>query len=493
MADITRDQFSESKGVCKKIFQRGRFVVDADLNELQDVLKQENRRKLSCMVHHENHRFGDGFKVVGTGASLQVTVKAGLGTFHITDEVAVLLRLASDYLLTGFSPWPEFTNGGRTDYVYLDIWEDEIDASEDPDIVNPAVGEETCRDLRLKYTINISEDGPPGTPPTGHTYVSLASIYKVTGNNIYESDVTNLIPDHFETAFAEMGAQNILKNSEFDHWTNGGSNYPDNWAGGDLLGVSRETSIVRFGKYSAKLDCDAGMLNPYFHQIVDDHTFYAGKRVKAVAYVRLASAGAGKWAKIRIYDGGVVSESSAVVLTTQWQKLEHECELSTSPTTLQFRISFNYMIDTDVYVDGCALFVGRQDRDYETHLKDKIDRAAKQMWNWSYKGTLPTNGAEYLFKENIDGDGFLLPFPCSITKIYVYQGTAPTGGEVTYWIYKNGDPTNFSVTLPMGSQNANTSGLEDFDVGDRITIKGSFGVESDKGADAFVSLEVITS
>jgi len=37
MADITRDQFDESKNVVKKIFQKAKYHLDADLNEQIDI------------------------------------------------------------------------------------------------------------------------------------------------------------------------------------------------------------------------------------------------------------------------------------------------------------------------------------------------------------------------------------------------------------------------------------------------------------------------
>lgn len=189
MANITRDQFVEANAVSKKIFQEGSFVADADLNELGDILRIGNRRLLSCLVGHTNRRFGDGFKVTGTGASLAVTIEAGFAAFLIGTQQAVLLNLAEDATLSGFTTW----STSRTDYVYIDISEPEISAAEDPNIVNPDVGQETCRDLRLEYVFAISTGAVPGAAPTGHTYISIASITKTTGSNIAAGDVTVLI------------------------------------------------------------------------------------------------------------------------------------------------------------------------------------------------------------------------------------------------------------------------------------------------------------
>jgi len=214
--------------------------------------------------------------------------------------------------------------------------------------------------------------------------------------------------------------------------------------------------------------------------------------VRGVAYVRLVSGATGKSARLRIYDGGTITEGSAITLNTFWQKIECEAEISTNPSTLEFQINFD-LGDSDVYVDGCALFVGRQDRYYETHLKDRVDRAAKQMWNWSYAGALPTGEGNYhLFKENIAEDGFPIPFPCSITKMYVYQGTAPVELAASYILYKN-TSSSLVCDLPTGNHAANVSGLVDFNAGDRISVViFNFGI-GNRGADAFISLEVTVS
>ncbi len=193
MASITRDQFDETSRVEKKIQQKGVFLADADLNEQIDIDLNRQRRTLSALIGHANKRFGDGFKVVGSGASLEVTVKAGFAAFLLDTQSAVICRLADDATVSGFSAW----TGARTDYVYLDILEAEVDAASAPDIVNPDIGEETCHDIRLTLTLAISEGTAPESPPAGHTYISLASITKTSGSAIDADDVTVLVADHY--------------------------------------------------------------------------------------------------------------------------------------------------------------------------------------------------------------------------------------------------------------------------------------------------------
>jgi hypothetical protein len=196
MASTTRDQFDESNGVVKKIFQKGKHLADADLNEQGSINDQHHRRLLSSIVAHVDKRFGDGFKVEQNANPLTVTVKAGFAAFHTDTNLAVLLKLDSDYVLSGFSTWTE----DRTDYVYVDIHEREVGPVDDPDIVNPDVGEETCRDIRISYTIAISEGAAPSSPPTDHTYLTIATITKSVGTYIAASDIlVSLINQHAGT------------------------------------------------------------------------------------------------------------------------------------------------------------------------------------------------------------------------------------------------------------------------------------------------------
>jgi hypothetical protein len=191
MADITRDQFNEANLVRRKVFQKGRYLADADLNEQAQIFDNYDRRLLSSLVSFVDKRFGEGFKVVPHNNPLTVTVKAGYAAFHLADKSAVLLKLDNDYTLTGFATWTQ----ERTDYIYLDIEEKEISPTEDIVIVNPAIGEETCRDIRLAYEIKISSGVAPADPPVGHIYRTIATITIILGSYIPENEITSTLPN----------------------------------------------------------------------------------------------------------------------------------------------------------------------------------------------------------------------------------------------------------------------------------------------------------
>lgn len=192
--DISRDQFDETKQVQMKVFQQGTHLADADLNELQQVLMHGQRRQLWLLAGAASKRCADGFKVVGTGASNVATVKAGFGIMQCAEAEAVAIKLAADASI-GFQTAPS----ARDDYLYLDIYEQEIGSADDPDIVNPTVGQETCRDIRLVADFAVAQSSPPSSPPTGHVYVMLAQVARAAGDPaIEDDDVTNLLDDFLD-------------------------------------------------------------------------------------------------------------------------------------------------------------------------------------------------------------------------------------------------------------------------------------------------------
>ena len=487
MADITRDQFDEDKAVSKKIFQTGIFLADADLNEFQDVFNNNDRRMLSAMVKGEDKHFGEGFQVMGTASSLQVTIKAGFMAAHIDTDLALMLRLADDFVLTGFNAWPA-PNGGRTDYVYLDIEEAEIGPNDDPNIVNPTIGDITCFDNRIVYSFEISQGALPGTPPAGHTYIVLCSIYKITGSTINDYDVTNLIPDYYQTILPEIGANNIVYNGEFDMWSNGAASSPDGWVSADMSGTIREATTVRFNKFAAKCQLNIGFLNPSFEHSVSDYEYYQGKTVKIIAYVRLVSSGTGRTARLYLDDGtGNKIGQAEAIYDYQWTKIEMETTVNASATKLEIGIQFFGNDTEDILVDGVGMWVGENPRDFEPDQESKIKQAQKTALGFSAKGTL--TGSLYLYHHSVNDDGFPLPFPCRVTAIYAFVGTAPTGGDITFEVRKSGIGSGLIATITDGTQNGSDIGSIEFETTNRISVYGAFGGYAAQNAQVSLLIE----
>lgn len=210
MATISRDQFDETKNVQKKVWQVGVPLMDADINEQNDIALERHRRAVSGLLARADTRFGTGFSITPHLTALTVYVLIGDAAFHLDDDHAALLNHPGTTELTGFASW--LASGQRTDVVYIDIEEVEISPAEDPDIVNPLNAAETCRDIRLEYTISIANNtSDVPTPPAGHVYRPLARISKDGSSN-------QIVSDDIELLLPELGSRLAIEEMEVQFW-----------------------------------------------------------------------------------------------------------------------------------------------------------------------------------------------------------------------------------------------------------------------------------
>lgn len=251
MATRTRNQFDPTKLVQKKIFQSGSHMMEADLNEEIDVALDRHRAVLSSLCNGEDRRFDDGFKVVGDGSSLAVTIKAGTAAFHLSDGRAALLEHSIDTTLSGFSSW--VTSGERTDIIYIDIAEAEVTAASDANLVNPAIGVETCADVRLSYEVKIAEDTDAlPAPASGHVYRELARITKNGTSDIIAEDEVDLTLTHFRG--------DALGSLEIPIWQPVSYSFTEN----EPVNIDSDSMTFRSGVSSVNIDLPVIKL-PYVH------------------------------------------------------------------------------------------------------------------------------------------------------------------------------------------------------------------------------------
>ncbi len=196
MADFIKNSYVESSLHTKVIFQRNRDVIDFELNEFQDILRVFLFRSMFAGAQQSSGSDDlnpgsndDGWKIVGTGASNQVTVTAGT---IFCDGVPI--NKAANATLTGFTTYGGV--GSRTDVVYMVVTETEI---ADPAQM-PALGETSLRQ-KLGVTLAISTTGLAGVPANtsaeiwegGTHYFPIASITRATGvATIADASITDL-------------------------------------------------------------------------------------------------------------------------------------------------------------------------------------------------------------------------------------------------------------------------------------------------------------
>ncbi len=85
--------------------------------------------------------------------------------------------------------------GERTDLVYIDAWEREVDGWEDSSLVNPAIGIQTCVRMKREWVVRVAEGTTdlPATVPQGHVFYPLATIVRRAGQpEILQGDITDL-------------------------------------------------------------------------------------------------------------------------------------------------------------------------------------------------------------------------------------------------------------------------------------------------------------
>jgi len=142
MADITKDSFNEANDFTKVVFQRGRDLMDFELNEFQDILRVFSARlgqvgvglwQAAASISYP-YSSDNGLEVVVSPTSTPNEVQINAGTF-IVDGIV------QDYLLPTTFVLPAPAGTIQYDIVYIAVVESEV---ADPNAV-PQIGPTTVR------------------------------------------------------------------------------------------------------------------------------------------------------------------------------------------------------------------------------------------------------------------------------------------------------------------------------------------------------------
>lgn len=209
MGVITPSTFDPLKRRCNVRLQQGVPIVDADLNELDDIRKFELRAYLKWFVGDGVPEGNDGFRIdsIGPGEVDDVLIYSGflgypLG-WPVTQELRALHRVGRcivdglDVIIDSsirFKAQPLYGVNGlgatRIDaipaidgevIVYLDVWERLVTIQEEPALVHTALGTESCVRMKREWAVRAragTTAPTPGGPDyvTGHSYCGLAII-----------------------------------------------------------------------------------------------------------------------------------------------------------------------------------------------------------------------------------------------------------------------------------------------------------------------------
>ncbi|WP_437594142.1 IPT/TIG domain-containing protein [Sorangium sp. So ce1000] len=241
MAVITPSTFDPLKARCNVRLQQGVPIVDSDWNELDDIRKFEMRAYLKWFVGDGIPDGTDGFRIDAISGSVDnFTIRAGNaaapgGTSNteiglryvgrcIVDGLDVIIpqdiAYKSQPLFAGPGPdgAPQIApipNAATPVTVYLDVWERLVTTQEDPSLVLPGIGTESCARTKREWCVRTSAGLAPPAPAPGHSHYALATIdRKMAGPNpavITQADITdrrhkNLTVAKLENRLAKLEA-----------------------------------------------------------------------------------------------------------------------------------------------------------------------------------------------------------------------------------------------------------------------------------------------
>ena len=211
--NISRDTFDKLKHYVGVRLQQGVPLVDADWNEQEDIRRYELQAFLKWFVGNGVPEGNDGFRILPVTDEIgnDFIIKGGDDTaegagrclvegWDVINEsnlnyTAQLLYEEEDLATKwGVAPVKKLkppTDGGRTDTVYLDVWEREVDFKEDKSLINSAIGVGTCVRLKREWVVRVAEgksENELPAPPAGHVYCPLAMLTRVSEKDRIEAD-----------------------------------------------------------------------------------------------------------------------------------------------------------------------------------------------------------------------------------------------------------------------------------------------------------------
>ncbi len=167
--------------------QQGVPLVDADWNELGKMRQSELTAILKFFIGNGVPAGNTGFQIVSTTTDNNFTISQGImlvnGAFVINRSLTTYQAQPNGTTLPALST----PGADRTDLVYLDVWEVEVDgtATGDSRIVNELIGIETSVRTERKWVVKVEEnssDISTITQELGHTYIPLALLNRRATN-----------------------------------------------------------------------------------------------------------------------------------------------------------------------------------------------------------------------------------------------------------------------------------------------------------------------
>ena len=228
MAVISKSTFNPLKRYIAVRLQQGVPIVDADVNELDDIRSFELRAFIKWFVGDGVPEGSDGFRIAANGLEHDVAIKRGgdappagtdsittglnhVGRLFVDGRDALLERdmglaeqdlhesqpdaaaLASKWHVPVVEKLPPIT--GKV-LVYLDVWDRLVTPDEEPELILPGLGTESAARERREWVVRWTEGAavpPAGEAIRGHSYYALASIARrKSAEVVTDADITDL-------------------------------------------------------------------------------------------------------------------------------------------------------------------------------------------------------------------------------------------------------------------------------------------------------------
>ncbi len=221
MGNYSRETFNKLKHYVSVRLQQGVPLVDADWNEMEDIRRFELRAFLKWFVGDGVPYGNGGFEIVANAnptGIVDFTIMAGKqqgAGYCLVDGMDALINSNISFTKQQLYGNPKLANDwkvdnvpeirvlkDRIDLVYLDVWEREVNASEDDKLINQAIGIETAVRLKREWVVRVLEDCKEkevpaerlktGQPKLGHAYYPLAQLGWQPIANLFVPTVINL-------------------------------------------------------------------------------------------------------------------------------------------------------------------------------------------------------------------------------------------------------------------------------------------------------------
>jgi hypothetical protein len=207
MGNFSRNTFDPTKNYVAVRLQQGVPLVDADWNELNDVARHELYEGFNLALTDGIQPGGVDLEVLQSSpVTNDFQVKAGTALVrgrivHVREPLRYSTQPWTDAKRAardGVGVIPPLTipqGAGRTDIVYLDVWEREVANDEDPTLINPPIGVETCIRLKREAAVRVAE-GTTALPsaPAGHLFLPLALLHRQAGQPVTAEQIEDRRP-----------------------------------------------------------------------------------------------------------------------------------------------------------------------------------------------------------------------------------------------------------------------------------------------------------